>query len=108
MTNKKIIGFRAPRFRRANIDIIKKLGFRYDSSINPTIVPGRYNYFGHTRKIKKENDIIVIPMSVSPIFRLPLFWFAFKNLGLFYSKFITRMCLFDQVFVHLVFHPWEF
>ncbi len=108
ITNKNILGYRSPRFSRTNLEILKKLGFKYDSSVNPIILPGRYNYLFHTRKIKFDNGIVVVPVSASPILRLPLFWFAFKNLGLNYAKFVTRLCLLDQDFVHLVFHPWEF
>ena len=103
ITNKKVIGYRSPRFRGTDLNILKKLGFKYDSSINPILIPGRYNYLFHKRKIKSEKGIVIIPISASP-----LFWFAFKNLSLNYSKFITKLCLLDQDFVHLVFHPWEF
>ncbi|MBI2667167.1 polysaccharide deacetylase family protein [Candidatus Woesearchaeota archaeon] len=106
--NKKIMGYRSPRFSKIDLRILKKLDFKYDSSVNPTFVPGRYNYLSHTRKITIKDNIAVIPMSVSPLLRLPLFWFAFKNFGLIYSKLITKICLLDQDFVHLVFHPWEF
>jgi len=108
ITNKKVIGYRSPRFSKTNINVLKKLNFKYNSSINPTFIPRRYNYLLHTRKIKSNNGMVIIPMSVSPVLRLPLFWFAFKNLGLNYAKIITKACLLDTNFVHLVFHPWEF
>ena len=54
ITSKNIIGYRAPRFRGTTLDILKRLGFKYDSSINPILIPGRYNYLFHTRNIKIE------------------------------------------------------
>jgi hypothetical protein len=104
----KIFGFRAPVFQRPNYDILRKLGFLYDSSVNPTFIPGNYNYFFNSRKIKNHNGLYVVPLSVSPIVRLPLFWVAFRVLGLIYAKIVTMLNFIDLKFVHLVFHSWEF
>lgn len=108
ITNKKISGFRAPRFQVPSYKILKKIGFEYDSSYHPTYIPNRYNNFLKTRKSFNKDGIIVIPLSVSPVLRLPLFWVAFRNLPLSYSKFITRICLMIDNYVSMIFHPWEF
>lgn len=106
--SKKIVGFRAPRMMPPSFKILKNLGILYDSSLHPTYVPGRYNNFFKSRKIKIEEGVIKIPVSVTPLFRLPFTWLWFRNLGLNYVKACTRLALFDNDFVNIYFHPWEF
>lgn len=103
--NKRIVGYRAPRFQPPHYEILNKAGILYDSSLHPTFIPGRYNNFFSKRKVFLKNDVKVLPLSVSPILRLPLFWLAFRNLPLFYSKYITNR---NKDYACLVFHPWEF
>ena len=106
--NKKIMGFRAPRYQTPDYEQLKELGLKYDSSSHPTYIPGRYNNFLKSRKISTKEGVKIIPVSVSPLFRLPLFWIIFRNMPLFYSKLITKSCLVKDDYVCLVFHPWEF
>ncbi|MEK6856933.1 MAG: polysaccharide deacetylase family protein [Nanoarchaeota archaeon] len=103
--NKKIVGFRSPRFQQVSYEKLNEIGIIYDSSLNPTYVPGRYNHFFSPRKIFSKKNVKVIPLSVSPILRLPLFWLAFRNFPLFYARYITNR---NKNYVCLVFHPWEF
>lgn len=108
ITGKKIYGFRAPRFHVRKIKQLPAIGIKYDSSLHPTYIPGRYNNFFTERRIHRHGKLIEIPVSVTPLIRLPLFWFAFRNLGLAYAKFCTRWCFWDSKYVMLLFHPWEF
>lgn len=102
---RKISGFRAPRFNPPAYKVLNQAGIVYDSSLHPTFIPRRYNNFrSPINKISKEN-IEIIPISVSPMLRLPLFWIAFRNFPLFYSKYITNQC---KEYTCLVFHSWEF
>ena len=103
--SKKIIGFRSPRFQQVPYVILNKIGIIYDSSLNPTYIPGTYNNFFSSRKNISKNNIKIVPISVSPVLRLPIFWLAFRNLPLFYAKHITNR---NENYVCLVFHPWEF
>ena len=103
--DKKIKGFRAPRYQHPDYKLINKLEILYDSSCNPTYIPGRYNNFFKTRKESLKENVKIIPLSVYPVLRLPLFWLFFRNLSLIYSKLGTRL---NKKFVCLVFHPWEF
>ena len=103
--NKKLNGFRSPRFQSPNYNILSGIGIIYDSSLHPTYIPGRYNNFFSKRTIFLKNNMKIIPLSVSPILRLPLFWLAFRNFPLFYSKYITNK---NKKYVCLIFHPWEF
>lgn len=108
ISGKKITGFRAPKLNPPKYEILKKIGMKYDSSLNPICIPGRYNNFFKSRKPFVKDGIKVIPLSATPICRLPLFWVCFRNFGLGYDKICTKLCLLDQNFVSLVFHPWEF
>ena len=105
---KEIKGFRAPRFKINNIHLLSGLNFLYDSSIHPTFIPGRYMNLFKKRKIHKISEVIEVPLSVLPITRLPIFWLAFKNFPLFYSKIFTKINFLFDNYTLLMFHPWEF
>ncbi len=105
---KEVLGFRAPRMSTANPAVLKKLGFKYDASLHPTYVPGRYNNFFKPKKIFKKNGLIIIPTSVSPIFRIPLTWLWFRNFSLAYSKINTVLYFLKDSYMNIYFHPWEF
>ncbi|MFH1249390.1 MAG: polysaccharide deacetylase family protein [archaeon] len=113
ITSKNLYGFRAPRlfqkdWEKVDLDFVKKAGIIYDSSLHPTLVPGRYNNFFQRRKVHRIGEIIEVPISVSPIFRLPLSWFAFRNLGKNYCRFVTNFNFIDSDYTLIFFHPWEF
>ena len=46
ISGQKTVGFRAPRFQHPSLKIIKELGFKYDSSLHPSPIPGRYSGTG--------------------------------------------------------------
>jgi len=108
IAQKRILGFRAQRFQEVQPNILNRVGVVYDSSVHPTFLPGRYNNFFAGRHIRKHHGLIEIPLSVTPLLRLPLFWMAFRNFGLAYSKLCTELCFLDAPYVMLLFHPWEF
>src|ERR1700756_2545163 len=47
---KPINGFRMARLMPVNELLISNAGYRYDSSLNPTYIPGRYNNLSKPRK----------------------------------------------------------
>lgn len=108
ITKTKIKGFRAPRMMPPAYSVLKECGLMYDSSSHPTYVPGRYNRFFRTRKVTDKEGIILIPVSVTPLIRLPFSWVWFRNLGLAYAKFCTLFSLVDQNHINIYFHPWDF
>lgn len=108
ITGKKVLGFRSPRMEKINKSVLRKVGFLYDSSLHPTWVPGRYNKFSSPRNIFHK-DVIVVPISVTPILKLPFSWIWFRNFGLNYAKLCTNLSLLSDIpFLNLYFHPWEF
>jgi peptidoglycan/xylan/chitin deacetylase (PgdA/CDA1 family) len=103
-----VYGLRMPRMAKVDMSEVKKAGFAYDSSINPCFVPGRYNNLHLSRTPYYEEEVLRVPVSVSPTLRIPLFWLSFKNFPYqLYLKLVKR-CLKEGGYVCLYFHPWEF
>jgi len=105
--NKSIRGFRAPRWNLKNTNIVEQAGFNYDSSSHPIFLPGRYLNLNKKRNIQKINNLIEIPTSTLPP-NFSIFWLAFKNFPLIYSKLFTRINFINSNYTMLVQHPWEF
>lgn len=108
ITNLKVIGYRMPRMQPVDEKEIFKAGYVYNSSLNPTYLPGRYNNFFKSRTYFKQDGVWQIPASVSPIIRFPLFWLSFHNLPLWLYKILSKSTLRKDKYLNLYFHPWEF
>jgi peptidoglycan/xylan/chitin deacetylase (PgdA/CDA1 family) len=108
ITGKKIVGLRMPRLRKVDLNEVAKADYQYDSSINPTYLPGRYNNLNLPKIIYTENNIIRVPTAVTPNFRIPLFWLAFKNIPYYIYKQMALQALKKYGYLSLYFHPWEF
>lgn len=108
ITGKNIVGLRMPRLRKVDLDEVKNAGYKYDSSINPTYLPGRYNNTHLPKIIYTENGLIRVPTAVTPNCRIPLFWLAFKNAPYFLYKKWALQTLKKYGYLSLYFHPWEF
>ena len=108
LTQTEVIGFRMARMQPVDNDAIKQAGYLYNSSINPTYLPGRYNHFRKPRTFFKEQELIQIPASVSPIIRFPLFWLSFHNLPLKLYTWISKLTHNKDSYLNIYFHPWEF
>ena len=108
ITGKAVVGLRMPRMRTVAMADVQAAGYKYDSSINPTFLPGRYNNFHLPRTVYNQENVIRIPASVSPIIRLPLFWLGFKNYPYWLFLQLCRQTIKKDGYVNLYFHPWEF
>lgn len=108
ITGQKVTGLRMPRMRPVLMEDVKSAGYTYDSSINPTWLPGRYNNFHLPRTVYTENGIKRIPASVSPGIRIPLFWLSFKNMPYALYLKLCRQTIAKDGYICLYFHPWEF
>lgn len=108
VTNKPITGLRMPRMKAVEMHDVAAAGYLYDSSINPTWLPGRYNNLHLPRTVYTDNGMLRLPASVSPRFRFPLFWLSFKNFP--YSIYLSMLkaALKKDGYVCIYFHPWEF
>lgn len=104
----KIYGYRQPRMFEISYEDLADSGYKYDSSVNPAFIPGRYNHYNEPRKPFFKNGILEIPTSVATFMRVPLFWLA---LHLFpkkvYLKFAV-MAAHKTGYFATYFHPWEF
>ena len=108
ITGKPVYGFRMPRMKPVNINELMTAGYGYDASINPTILPGRYNNLHLSRTFYRENGLLRLPGSVSPNLRIPLFWLSFKNFPYLLFKKLALQTLQQDGYLSLYFHPWEF
>ncbi|WP_029906940.1 polysaccharide deacetylase family protein [Prevotella sp. 10(H)] len=101
-------GYRMARMAPVPEEEVCKAGYIYNSSINPTYLPGRYNKLSEPRTYFKREGVWQLPASVTPIFRFPLFWISFHNLPLgIYTKLANRALKKDG-YLNIYFHPWEF
>jgi peptidoglycan/xylan/chitin deacetylase (PgdA/CDA1 family) len=108
ITGKQVIGLRMPRLREVAVSKVKKAGYVYDSSINPTYIPGRYNKLNLPKRIYGDDGLIRVPTAVTPNFRIPLFWLMFKNAPYILYKNWALQTLKRYGYLSLYFHPWEF
>ena len=108
ISGKQVTGLRMPRMRKVEMEEVKKAGYLYDSSINPTWLPGRYNNLNLPRTLYVDEGMKRLPASVTPNFRIPLFWLAFKNYLYSIFKKLAIQTLKKDGYVCLYFHPWEF
>ena len=105
---KPVKGLRMPRMRQVPVADINEAGYRYDASIHPTWLPGRYNNFHLPRTKYREQGLIRVPASVSPNLRIPLFWLSFKNFPYAMYLKLALQTLKKDGYLSLYFHPWEF
>ncbi|HJV20406.1 MAG TPA: polysaccharide deacetylase family protein [Sediminibacterium sp.] len=108
ISGQPVTGLRMPRMRPIGMEAVAAAGYRYDSSVNPTYLPGRYNNLHLPRTIYKDQGMTRIPASVSPGLRIPLFWLSFKNMPYFVFKSLCLQTLRKDGYICLYFHPWEF
>lgn len=108
ITGKKVYGLRMPRMRPVDMSLVHRAGYNYDSSINPTFIPGKYNNSNLPKTLYKEQGMYRLPCSVSPTLRIPLFWLAFKNFPYPLYRKLAKDTLRRYGYLNLYFHPWEF
>lgn len=104
----QVTGLRMPRMMPVSKNAVENAGYSYNSSINPTYLPGRYNNLKISRTYFNEGKVLQIPASVSPNFRIPLFWLSFHNFPLFFYKKMASDVLKKDKYLNIYFHPWEF
>ena len=108
VTGRQVYGYRQPRMFPVVESEIKRVGYLYNSSLNPAFIPGRYMHLTAPRRPFMKDGVLQIPASVTPLIRFPLFWLALHNLPEWLYHLFTRWTLcHDGQFV-TYFHPWEF
>jgi len=104
----KVEGYRMARMTPIDESEVKKAGYTYNSSINPTFLPGRYNNLKESRTYFYREEILQIPASVTPVLRIPLFWLTFHNIPLIIYKLFAKRTLKKDRYLNIYFHSWEF
>ncbi|RNL55423.1 polysaccharide deacetylase family protein [Pedobacter jejuensis] len=108
LSGAEIVGYRMARMMPVDEKEIEKAGYVYNTSINPTYLPGRYNNFNISRTFFTKENVLQIPASVSPLIRFPLFWLSFHNLPLSIYKMLVSWTYRKDKYLNIYFHPWEF
>ncbi len=108
LSGKPVTGFRMARMMPVDLDELKRSGYTYNSSINPTWIPGRYNHWDKPRTWFYEKGIVQLPSSVSPLLRFPLFWLSFHNVSIRIMKWLSFRTYRKDKYLNIYFHPWEF
>ena len=104
----KCEGYRQPRMFPVSDEEIEACGYTYNSSLNPAFIPGRYMHLTTPRTYFMKGNVLQIPASVSPIFRIPLFWLALHNFPEALYHFLVKRVLKHDGYFNTYFHPWEF
>ncbi len=103
-----VTGYRQPRMFPVLDSEIKSVGYRYNSSLNPAFIPGRYMNLDTPRTWFFKDGVMQIPASVTPLVRFPLFWLSLHNLPEFMYHWLVRRVLKKDGYFVTYFHPWEF
>ena len=108
VAGREVYGYRQPRMFPVDEKEIKRMGYRYNSSLNPAFIPGRYMHLTTPRTCFMKDGVLQIPASVTPWLRIPLFWLALHNFPEWlYHRLVMRTLRHDGYF-NTYFHPWEF
>ena len=108
VTGITVTGYRQPRMFPVKESEIKRAGYRYNSSLNPAFIPGRYMHLNTPRTWFMEEGVMQIPASVTPRLRFPLFWLSLHNLPERIYHWMARRVLSPDGYFVTYFHPWEF
>jgi peptidoglycan/xylan/chitin deacetylase (PgdA/CDA1 family) len=108
VTGQTVYGYRQPRMFPVLESEIRRMGYRYNSSLNPAFIPGRYMHLTEPRTWFMKDGVMQIPASVTPWLRFPLFWLSLHNLPQWLYHWLTRRTLNHDGYFVTYFHPWEF
>jgi len=108
ISKQTIYGYRAPRLSSESSSSLFDAGYKYNSSVNPTWIPGRYNNLKSPRAPYYEDNLLIYPVSVAYPIRIPLFWLSLHLFPFTVYKILARTALKHDNNIHLYFHPWEF
>ena len=108
VTGRMVAGYRQPRMFAVDEDAIRQAGYRYNSSLNPAFIPGRYMHLTAPRTPFVKEGVLQIPASVTPWLRFPLFWLSLHNLPEWLYGWMVRRTLRHDGHFATYFHPWEF
>lgn len=107
VTEKSVRGLRQFPEKRVSSEMVKKLGFIYCSPLDYAHI-----FFYKNTLVKKnafeENELMVIPESVSPYSRIPYNDFTFQMIPLFFYKNMINETLQKDEYVMIYLNSWQF
>jgi hypothetical protein len=104
----EVTGYRMARMMPVENEELIEAGYQYNSSLNPVLLPGRYNNLSKPRTVFKTGSLVQVPASATPRLRIPLFWLSFHNMPLSFYKRCCSQTINADNYLNLYFHPWEF
>ena len=108
ISGRECAGYREPRMSPVDNTLLETCGYKYNSSLNPTLIPGRYCHLGAPRTPHQKGAVLQLPTSVTPLLRIPLFWLALHHFPeQVYRALVHRVLRSAGCFI-TYFHPWEF
>jgi len=108
LTGAEVAGYRQPRMAKTDPAALAAAGYRYDASLNPAFVPGRYMHLSAPKTPFREGGLLRIPASVTPVLRIPLFWLSLHLMPEAMYFALARRSLESHGLFVTYFHPWEF
>lgn len=108
ITGLAVNGYRMARMMPVSENAIFEAGYTYNSSLNPTFLPGRYNHLTALRTIHSKQNVLQVPASVTPWLRIPLFWLSAHHLPQKIYRWLALRTLRHDGHLVIYFHPWEF
>lgn len=108
LTHQSITGYRQARMMPVSEKDIYEAGYVYNSSLNPTFIPGRYMNLSAPRTAFMKEGVWQIPTAVTPWLRFPLFWLSSHHLPPFLYRSLCKRTLRHDGYLAIYFHPWEF
>lgn len=103
-----INGYRQPRMFPVSDEDIQKAGYKYNTSLNPCFLPGKYMHLTDPRTPFWKDKVLQIPASVTPWFRFPLFWLSLHDLPYKLYEAMCNWTLKHDGHFTTYFHPWEY
>lgn len=104
----EVRGYRQPRMMKLDEKEVARAGYKYDSSLNPTFIPGRYMSLAAPRLPYVKEGVLQLPAAVTPLLRFPLFWLSAHLLPPAIYRRLLRYTERESGQAVIYFHPWEF
>ena len=88
-------------------NLIDQCGYKYNSSLNPAFIPGKYMHLDVPRTAFMNGNVLQIPASVTKT-RIPMFWLSLHTFPFHAYKQMAMQILKSDGYFMTYFHPWEF
>lgn len=107
ITGSAVRGVRTPRLAPCPAAVLAGAGFCYDASPHPTWLGHGVRGLRTPRVPWHDGGIVRVPLSTTPLLRLPVGWYVLRALGAVPTALLARQAAVGAPWLHLYFHPWE-